>query len=603
MLDPVSQMSSLRDVASRINSGSDLAGLLLDLVKAACEHGGWSMGSIMAVDVTHGHAHVVARHDPTLLRRRLEDRWELATSPALVALRTGEPVYIPDARDSEEFPGYRREAFERDYRSVIVLPLTSTDAEDRPMVLSLVSRSVKPVPPQDLAFMGMIAHLGAVAVEREHRLRAERRIADDLRHALVAQSDLLQEVLSGGSAEVLGERLGEFLQCAVLVVDFSANLLVASGSPRPGAFDEAGWREILAAGQADRVIAHLKHGVAREGAGTTELPVAHDGRTLKLAAVVEPLMVEAETVGALVLFGGEHSDDLRRLTLDSAKFALSVQMMRSVIRFRFETRTMTELFFEIVERRWRDPEDIARRARQLGLSLSRPLRMIVVDLPGTSDSARDLSMQAHQSVARLAGQVGMGCLVIAIGAGLVCLISEQDGAKREMSQRFAHRATETLRQVLHGEPIVVIGGLCSELEDYAGEWDRIWRMVRIARSFRRTGVLSALDFGPLPMLIGAADATEVRAFVEGSIGTIAAYDRRHGTPYLETLTAYLRVGCRSQPCADALGLHVTTLRYRLTRIEELFGVSAEAPDKRFALELAVKLHGVIDGQAAPRSAN
>ena len=164
---------------------------------------------------------------------QLEDRWELATSPALVALRTGEPVYIPDARASDEFPGYRREAFERDYRSVLVMPLTSVDAEGRPMVLSLVSRDIKPLPSDDLVFMGMIAHLGAIAVEREHRLRAERGAAEEQRRALQAQGALLQAVLSGGSAEGLAARLHELLQCAVMVVDFADNGVVAAGSPVP----------------------------------------------------------------------------------------------------------------------------------------------------------------------------------------------------------------------------------------------------------------------------------------------------------------------------------------------------------------------------------
>ena len=41
-------MHSLREVASRINSGVDLPGLLFDLAKTACDHGGWSMGSIMS---------------------------------------------------------------------------------------------------------------------------------------------------------------------------------------------------------------------------------------------------------------------------------------------------------------------------------------------------------------------------------------------------------------------------------------------------------------------------------------------------------------------------------------------------------------------------
>ena len=122
MADQASQMRSLRDVASQINSGGDLDTVLRDLIRAACEHGGWALGSIMAIDAPHGEAHVVVRHDPTLLRRRLENRWELATSPALIALQRNEPVYIRDARASDEFPGYRREAFERDYRTVLVLP-------------------------------------------------------------------------------------------------------------------------------------------------------------------------------------------------------------------------------------------------------------------------------------------------------------------------------------------------------------------------------------------------------------------------------------------------------------------------------------------------
>jgi purine catabolism regulator len=76
------------------------------------------------------------------------------------------------------------------------------------------------------------------------------------------------------------------------------------------------------------------------------------------------------------------------------------------------------------------------------------------------------------------------------------------------------------------------------------------------------------------------------------------HDRENGTPYLETLSTYLQESCRSQACADSLGLHVTTLRYRLSRIQELFGIDVETPDKRFAVELAIRLHGVIDNSAA-----
>lgn len=478
------------------------------------------------------------------------------------------------------------------------MPLTSVDADGRPMVLSLASRDIKPLPSDDLAFMAMIAHLGAIAVEREHRLRAERRTAEEQRRALHAQGALLQAVLSGGSAEALAARLHELLQSAVLVVDFADNGLVAAGSPVPASHDEGAWRAMLATGQADAIVTTVRAAVGRGDAKGTSIAFEAGGKKLALPVVVEPLSVDAEIVGALVLFEAERGDDLHRLMLESAKFALSVQMMRSVIQFRFETRTLTELFFEIVERRWRDPDDIARRARHLGLPLSRPLRMLVVDFPGAASGERDVSREAHQSVHRLARQHGLGSHVIAIGTGLVCLLPAQAGDDRERLDRFAQRLVETLRHTFRGEPIAVIGGVCLGLDDYSGEWERAWRMLQIARSFGRSGVLSALDFGPLPMLIGAADAAEVRAFVEGSIGRVTAHDREHGTPYLETLAAYLRAGCRSQPCADAMGLHVTTLRYRLARIEELFEINADTPERRFTLELALKMHDVIESRTA-----
>ena len=49
-----------------------------------------------------------------------------------------------------------------------------------------------------------------------------------------------------------------------------------------------------------------------------------------------------------------------------------------------------------------------------------------------------------------------------------------------------------------------------------------------------------------------------------------------------------------------MGLHVTTLRYRLSRIQDLFGIEVDTPERRFAVELAIRLHSVIDSRSAPQ---
>ena len=592
-----SQILSLRDVASQINSGGDLQTVLQHLVASACRHANWALGSIMSIDAAHGHAYVIVRYDPTLIERHLPDRWELATSPSLIALQRNEPVYIRDARESSEFPGYRKEAFERDYRTVLVMPMDCKDAEGRPMVLNVIAREVTDVSDDDLAFLGTILHLGALAVEKEHRLEAEKRSAQRLERALKSHTSLLEHVLSDGSVGSLSSMVGMMLPNPTVVVDFTANQVTAGRAPN-ALYDEAAWQEAVSTVLARPLMKAAREAIDR---GTTEAAslFLDDGtQRFRIPARIEALTVDNQLVGALIIFPTQREfSDLDLLMLDSAKFALSVQMMRSFIRFRFETRTQTELFFEVVEGRWRNAGDVAQRAQRLGLNFSTPQQMIVVDFPEKTKAFGGASVDVEHMLSRIMQQASLQANLIATDGGVVCLVPHDTSKRQERTTKLTRRIAEELGRYFDEAPIVVAGNRCAGLSDYPAAWERCGRMIRIGRSFGLTGAISAQDFGPLPMLVAASEAGDVRSFVHESVGAIAEHDRENGTPYLETLSTYLQEGCRSQACADTMGLHVTTLRYRISRIQELFGVDVETPEKRFAVELAIRLHGVIDNRA------
>ncbi|MEI2302248.1 helix-turn-helix domain-containing protein [Ensifer sp. MJa1] len=601
-MDQKSRILALRDVASQINSGGDLQTVLRQLIAAACRHANWSLGSIMGIDAAHGYAHVIVRYDPTLIQRSLPDKWELATSPSLIALQRNEPVYIRDARESDEFPGYRKEAFERDYRTVLVMPMNCKDAEGRPMVLSVIARQVTDVSEDDLAFLGTIIHLGAVAVEREHQLEAQKVSAQRLERALKAHTSLLEHVLTDGSVASLSAMVGTMLPNPTVVVDFTANQVMAGQSPNAGLFDDASWQDAVSTTLARSLMKAARDAVERGTSEATSLFLDDGKQRFRLTARIEGLTVDMQLVGALIIFPtSQEFSDLDLMMLDSAKFALSVQMMRSFIRFRFETRTQTELFFEVVEGRWRNANDISQRAQRLGLSFATPQQMIVVDFPEKTKAFGGASVDVEHTLSRIMQQASLQAGLVAIEGGVVCLVPPEPGKRQERTAKLTRRIAEELGRYFDEEPIVVVGNRCAALGDYPAAWERCLRMIGIGRSFGLTGAVSAQDFGPLPMLVAACEAGDVRGFVQESIGAIADHDRENGTPYLETLSVYLQEGCRSQACADTMGLHVTTLRYRLTRIQELFGIDIETPEKRFAVELALRLHGVIDNRSTART--
>ncbi|WP_245485357.1 PucR family transcriptional regulator, partial [Mesorhizobium sp. M7A.F.Ca.US.001.02.1.1] len=450
-----------------MNSGGDLSTVLRDLVLAACRHAGWTMGSIMSIDAPHGHAYVIVRHDPTLIQRSLPDRWELATSPSIVALQRNEAVYIRDARVSEEFPGYRMEAFERDYRSVLVMPMSCLDEAGRPMVLSVISREIMDVSADDLAFIGMIVHLGEIAVEKQHKLREEKRASERLQQALQAHTSLLQQALAESSMPSLAGKIAALVPNPVVVVDFTANLIVASRSPSEKHFDDAAW-QLAASTSLHRQIMKVARSAVDQPHSEAHTFFLDDGmRRLRLTAKIEPLSVDAEAVGAMVIFTmQEPFSQLDLLLLDSAKFALSVQMMRSFIRFRFETRTLTELFMEVVEHRWHDPADVMQRAQRLGVGLASPKQMILIDLPEAAQSSAGRLVDPHHAVIRLLQQNSVAADIIVVDNGLVCLIPAELGEDRDRIAKLLRKVAEELGRQFGQEPFVVLSGLCTKLADY-----------------------------------------------------------------------------------------------------------------------------------------
>jgi DNA-binding PucR family transcriptional regulator len=587
MSDQQRQVMALSRVASQISADEDIDQLLCGLIRSACEQGAWHLGSIMSVDLAHGDALVLTRYESSMLPQQTEDRWELATSPCLIALQTREPVYIRDALETTQFPGYRREAKVRGYRTVLVLPMASIDTAGRPMVLTVASRAVRDVGEDDLAFMSAVVQLGAIAVERAHRHRAQTLANEQLQRIIESQRTLLRDVLAGESLATLTVSLEDLLNGPVLVVDFFSNYILGSRSPLPSIYDDAAWAQWLTGTGGREFVPIVRDTIEFQRKSTVVLPI---GQGHSAEATIQPLTVDDELVGALLTFGEDKPTDLQNLMLENVSFALSVQLMRSVIRFRIETRTLTELFFEIVERRWRNEDDVLGRARHLGLALTAPLRMLVIDFPGEAGQSTNLAVEGHRAVTMLARQQNITTHVVMVGSGLVCLFRDEEDSDATALKRLGQQISEAVSQTFGHASIVVLGERFEGIEPLAQEWERCWRMVRVARNYGKTGFLRMPDLGPVPILMGAADSADVRMFVDGAIGKVIEYDRRTGSDYLDTLSAYVRSGCRSQNCANELGLHVTTLRYRLSRINDLFHIDVESPERRFAVELAVHLH-------------
>jgi hypothetical protein len=95
---------------------------------------------------------------------------------------------------------------------------------------------------------------------------------------------------------------------------------------------------------------------------------------------------------------------------------------------------------------------------------------------------------------------------------------------------------------------------------------------------------------------------EIAGYYPG-LAALAGFDAEHGTDYRQTLGVYLETFGNARLAAARLGLHRTTVLYRLRRIAEVAGVNLEDPDERLLCALALRQRGaavaVSPGPAAP----
>jgi purine catabolism regulator len=587
-----SLLRSLGEVASHINASTDLDTTLRHLLEAVCRETPWAASGIMSVDPDEGYAEVIARHDPGHIGAILSDRWLLAESPSRLALAGNQPVIIADAQSSTEFPGYRREALERGYRTVVVLPMQYRNP--RRTVLSVRAREVVQVRQSDIALLQFVVHLGEIAMNKARALAEEQAFGRHLRSALTAHSLLLDQVLADGSVEAVAAKVMSLLPNPLVIADLTSGRVLACRSPFPDLADDPAWCAAVD-GNGRRQFLDLARRAPPGGRfDARDIDVTVGERQQRVPAIVCPLTVDGERVGALVVFsGGCGFNDLDHLLLDSARFGLSVQMMRSRIAQQAAARSIEDLFADLLDGKSEAEAEIVERARRLGIEIDQPAHLLVFSMMGDDWVAGVATADLCRSIEERARRFERRATVVRRGGSIIVRLPA-DEKRRSNSEAIIRNLSTEVGAALGEMPIVVETDPCRTPADYAAAWRECGRIRDLARRFGRRGIVRAQDFGAFPVLMSAVDVDEMHAFVHRLIGAIARHDTAHGTAYLETLATFLDHGCRSQPCADALGLHVTTLRYRLARLKDLFAVETDTPDGRFALQLALQFYRIID---------
>jgi hypothetical protein len=261
-----------------------------------------------------------------------------------------------------------------------------------------------------------------------------------------------------------------------------------------------------------------------------------------------------------------------RTAIEQAAAFLAIELQRDLAVRESERRFAAELVDLIAAGEAQLPAATA-RLETFGLDPEGPLVAMVAEAPDLDDGVAQL--ERCLEARRLRG-------VVAIKGLEVVTVVAWPGAEGELPE-----LAQAMRAGLGTGAAVGAGGLAAGAPELRRSLIEAQQACRFAQR-GSSGYAIHSEIGSHALLLALQDETVLSAFRDALLRPLLEHDARRRTDLVHTLELFLGSGGAYQSTADALHVHVNTLRLRLARIEELTGRRLSDMESRVDFFIALR---------------
>ncbi len=295
-----------------------------------------------------------------------------------------------------------------------------------------------------------------------------------------------------------------------------------------------------------------------------------------------------EDWGRLALVCEEEPGGAQRMLIERATTALALGRLIERDRSGLRRQAERTLLAAILDHEVADHE-VTARARALGVPVTgRQLVGVTARLPAgwAVGDPQAITRALAESVAGSARRSGLPVLVGVLEEGVVtALLSMPAGVGVEA---VLTRLAGACAEALPAAPVVGVGSVghtVAEARRSLRESRQVADLVRDQPGTRPYHELG--DLGILGLVHLLRDDPRLQSFVERQLGRLLSRERREQTGLLEALSAYFRAGGNKSTAARLAHLSRSVFYQRLSRLEEILGVSLADPGQAVSLHVAV----------------
>lgn len=593
------------DVAGALGSDHDLDALLHLVARKICELIDLRRCSVYLRDpdssLFRGQVGHAARNiDPQVKRLIAGVEADRFTQEIL---RTKQPVLLRDALADPRAIRSTMRAWK--VQSMLGVPMLL-----RGEVMGIVyldnEEETHPFEPAQQELAATFANLAAIAIGQAQltgKLRASIRTAAHqnqlLRRGAEVDSRLTRLVLDGANLREIAQAVADLTGKPCAIADAAFRCRAVAGPPgldmAPVAtLLERRWAEAPSVREA---LSSLSQRMAVVG------PLPGEGLSHRLA--IAPVRAREECWGYLVM--AEHGSkiaDMDAVVVDRASTIVALEVSAERRAAAAENDALESLASDLI-RGSRNDESLERRADFLGVRLALPHALCLIAAPGHTDESTPTARRVMSVLAPV--QPGLRVLTAGVAEGVLAILELPVESSRTASIAQAKLALESACRKLAPASALSIGisGVCRGPRDYVRAYGEVKQVLHCINAFCPPGelrVLAADDLGIGRLLLSSSTRDEADRFVDDTLAALLVADDARTADLLTTLQVFFACSRSVRRSAAYLKVHENTIRYRLSRVEQVTGlaVATDADDQLAAqlsllvLRLEGRLPDVVD---------
>lgn len=318
---------------------------------------------------------------------------------------------------------------------------------------------------------------------------------------------------------------------------------------------------------------------------------------------------ESAVLGYVLQLGADQHTAVGAEELRAASLAVFVELSRRKLEQDIEWRYRDEFIQDILYNNIPNRDAIYYRGQLWGWNLRHPHMVVVITTDDTSPAAKQHLVHTHwrQVVAHYLAEHEPS-VVVGENRDQLILLIPQDGSEKGLNKGLVKTVVKKLRLTLaammpHFAFSVASGRCYQSVSELYRAYQEAKVALEINRLLRQRNQLIFFDeLGAVRFIYNQGEQDLIEYYKE-TLGPLEDHDNQNNTTFMETLAAFLQASGDPAKAAEALFIHVNTLRYRLKQIEELLQQDVRQLDVQANLYMAYQVKAILNTLVGHESNN